>query len=162
VPGPTIGFLQETVRWWDHWLKGRDTGIMAEPMLRLFMQDPAPPRAHYETRAGRWVAVPSWPSPNVVRTAFALGADGRLGTGASLLPGRPIAVRSPLEIGMAAGKWRSYAQPGISPPTGEPMTPAASSSTRRRSPSRWRSRRPGAGTRLLGRPPGGPGGGPAG
>ena len=22
-PGPAIGFLQEAVRWWDHWLKGR-------------------------------------------------------------------------------------------------------------------------------------------
>jgi predicted acyl esterase len=31
VPGPAIGFLQEALRWWDHWLKGTDTGIMAEP-----------------------------------------------------------------------------------------------------------------------------------
>ena len=26
LPGPSIGFLQECVRWWDHWLKGIDTG----------------------------------------------------------------------------------------------------------------------------------------
>ena len=25
---------QEALRWWDHWLKGQDTGIMDEPMLR--------------------------------------------------------------------------------------------------------------------------------
>ena len=31
VPGPAIGFLQETLRWWDYWLKGIDTGIMAGP-----------------------------------------------------------------------------------------------------------------------------------
>ena len=24
VPGPAIGFLQEALRWWDHWLKGMD------------------------------------------------------------------------------------------------------------------------------------------
>src|SRR5204862_523556 len=30
VPGPAIGFLQETLRWWDQWLKGNDTGIIAE------------------------------------------------------------------------------------------------------------------------------------
>ena len=24
-PGPAIGFLQECVRWWDHWLKGEST-----------------------------------------------------------------------------------------------------------------------------------------
>ena len=28
-PGPRIGFLQECLRWWDQWLKGQDTGIMA-------------------------------------------------------------------------------------------------------------------------------------
>ena len=26
TPGPAIGFLQDTLRWWDHWLKGIDTG----------------------------------------------------------------------------------------------------------------------------------------
>ena len=31
TPGPAIGFLQEALRWWDHWLKGVDTGIMDEP-----------------------------------------------------------------------------------------------------------------------------------
>ena len=35
VPGPAIGFLQEALRWWDHWLKGNDTGIMAADATRL-------------------------------------------------------------------------------------------------------------------------------
>jgi predicted acyl esterase len=39
VPHPAIGFLQESLRWWDHWLKGIDTGIMAEPMLRVWMPE---------------------------------------------------------------------------------------------------------------------------
>lgn len=34
IPGPAIGFLQEALRWWDTWLKGRETGVMDEPMLR--------------------------------------------------------------------------------------------------------------------------------
>ena len=34
LPGPAIGFLQEALRWWDHWLKGIDNGIMDEPLLR--------------------------------------------------------------------------------------------------------------------------------
>jgi putative CocE/NonD family hydrolase len=38
-PGPAIGFLQESLRWWDHWLKGEDTGIMDEPMLRAWVED---------------------------------------------------------------------------------------------------------------------------
>ncbi len=56
VPGPAIGFLQELVRWWDHWLKGEDTGIDEDPALRAWMQDSVPPRAAYEERPGRWVA----------------------------------------------------------------------------------------------------------
>jgi hypothetical protein len=114
-PGPAIGFLQESLRWWDHWLKGRDTGIMAEPMLRLYMQDPAAPRGAYEARPGRWVAEPSWPSPNVARIPYALGSDGRLVREGRDLPSAPRAIRSPLTVGMAAGKWCSYAQPGDQP-----------------------------------------------
>ncbi|MCB0032104.1 MAG: CocE/NonD family hydrolase, partial [Anaerolineales bacterium] len=55
-PGPAIGFLQESLRWWDHWLKGIDTGIMDEPMLRSWVQDSLPPARHYDYRPGRWVA----------------------------------------------------------------------------------------------------------
>jgi putative CocE/NonD family hydrolase len=65
VPGPAIGFLQECLRWWDHWLRGRDTGIMDEPILRVWMQDAVPPQPFYEERAGRWIAEAAWPSPNL-------------------------------------------------------------------------------------------------
>jgi uncharacterized protein len=64
-PGPSIGFLQEALRWWDHWLKGIDTGVMDEPMLRVWLQDSVVPRPSYPVRAGRWVAESSWPSPSV-------------------------------------------------------------------------------------------------
>ena len=30
-PGPQIGFLQESLRWLDRWLKGIDNGITEEP-----------------------------------------------------------------------------------------------------------------------------------
>lgn len=114
-PGPAIGFLQECLRWWDHWLKGKDTGIMAEPMLRIYMQDPVRPRGACASRDGRWVAEPSWPSPNVTPTAFALGSDGRLARADENLPAKPLSIRSPLTVGMAGGKWCSYAQPGDQP-----------------------------------------------
>ncbi|WP_366658321.1 CocE/NonD family hydrolase [Fodinicurvata sp. EGI_FJ10296] len=115
-PGPAVGFMQETLRWWDQWLKGRETGIMDEPMLRLFMQDSAPPQGGYAVRAGRWVAEPSWPSSSVTRTAFGLATGGRLTLAAGTEPaGPPLAVRSPLMGGKAAGKWCSYAVPGDQP-----------------------------------------------
>jgi putative CocE/NonD family hydrolase len=72
-PGPSIGFLQECLRWWDHWLKGIDTGIMDEPMLRVWMQGWAEPRASHEERRGRWVAEEAWPSPHIETLRFSLG-----------------------------------------------------------------------------------------
>ena len=39
------------------------------------MQDAVPPRASYEHRPGRWVADPSWPSPNVAQHAVDLSPD---------------------------------------------------------------------------------------
>lgn len=114
-PGPAIGFLQECVRWWDHWLKGRDTGVMDEPMLRLFMQDPAEPNGSRPSRGGRWVTEPSWPSPNVVRQAFFLGEGGRLSAEPAAVPAAPQSLHSPLFVGLGGGKWCSYAQPGDQP-----------------------------------------------
>ena len=61
VPGPQIGFMQECLRWWDHWLKGKDTGIMAEPRVRVWMQESIEPCTHLESRLGRWVAEDKWP-----------------------------------------------------------------------------------------------------
>nr|WP_306283118.1 CocE/NonD family hydrolase [Mesorhizobium sp. LMG17149] len=114
-PGPAIGFLQECVRWWDHWLKGRDTGIMGEPMLRLFMQDSAPPQTSYELRAGRWVTEPAWPSPNVERQSFFLSGNGRLSARQADHASGRQAIRSPLWVGLRGGKWCSYATPGDQP-----------------------------------------------
>ena len=77
LPGPSIGFLQECVRWWDHWLKGIDTGLMDEPMLRVWMQASVEPCTSYEVRDGRWVAEPAWPSPSIVAEAHELGGGPR-------------------------------------------------------------------------------------
>ncbi|EPC02011.1 peptidase S15 [Litchfieldella anticariensis FP35 = DSM 16096] len=112
VPGPAIGFLQDALRWWDHWLKGKDTGIMDEPMLRVWMQESTPPSARYETRPGRWVAEPCWPSLNIVPASF------RLTVGHDLMPEHhgaddadTLEIRSPLSVGLYAGKWCSYNAP---------------------------------------------------
>ena len=65
VPEPAIGFLQEAKRWWDEWLKGELTGIMQEPMLRVWMQEHVAPAPQYAAWSGRWVAEPEWPSRNL-------------------------------------------------------------------------------------------------
>ncbi|AQS71433.1 CocE/NonD family hydrolase [Streptomyces pactum] len=116
-PGPAIGYLQEVVRWWDHWLKGVDNGVMDGPMLRTWMQDSVPPSTSYEERPGRWVAEPCWPSPHVRPTTHALTRHRIVPPGeprertAGSDDGDPLTVRSPLSVGQFAGKWASYNAP---------------------------------------------------
>lgn len=74
LPGPSIGFLQECLRWWDMWLKNIETGIMDEPMLRVWMQDSVPPRTTNLHRPGRWIAESSWPAPALSTRTYAVNA----------------------------------------------------------------------------------------
>ena len=101
-PGPQIGFLQEILRWWDYWLKGIDTGVMDEPMLRAWMTESLKPATHHDTLPGRWIAEPSWPPPGIMPRRLFLTDDG-LREGAAPLMGR--AVSSPQTIGKLEGDW---------------------------------------------------------
>ena len=112
VPGPRIGYLQEAVRWWDHWLKDRDTGIMDEPMLRAWLQDSVPPQPQYETRPGRWVAEDRWPSPRI--TTHRLNLDwGYLCPQPT--PTHEISFSSPHTLGVRAGEWCGFGADGEAP-----------------------------------------------
>ncbi|MGW0989992.1 CocE/NonD family hydrolase [Streptomyces sp. NPDC002486] len=113
-PGPAIGYLQELVRWWDHWLKGVDNGVMDGPMLLAWMQDSVPPSTSYEERPGRWVGEPDWPSPHIRPVTHPLGRHtiGPAQDGATVPEaGAAMTVRSPLSVGQFAGKWASYNAP---------------------------------------------------
>ncbi len=109
---PAIGWLQEVVRWCDHWLKGRQTGIMDEPTLRVWMQDGVAPRTCYLRRAGRWVGEPSWPSPNIRPSRHYLTADRALSanpeTGGNPEPAGVLDICSPLWVGLGAGEVGRY------------------------------------------------------
>lgn len=110
VPGPAIGFLQEALRWWDYWLKGKKTGIMDEPMLRVWMQDSVPPTTTYDYRPGRWIGEPSWPSPNISTKIFRLAPSHLVAEDADLEAYESeVSVDSPLTVGLFSGKWCSYA-----------------------------------------------------
>jgi putative CocE/NonD family hydrolase len=109
-PGPRIGFLQEALRWWDKWLKGIETGIMDEPQYRVWLEEPVAPKPFYETRPGRWVAEPSWPSPNIKPRTYYLNAGGSLddkAAGESRIEGL-----TPQSLGENCGAWCGF---GIGP-----------------------------------------------
>ncbi|MDX6742306.1 CocE/NonD family hydrolase [Actinocorallia sp. A-T 12471] len=105
VPGPSIGFLQETVRWWDRWLKGVRNGVENEPLLRWFAQDTAEPRADLTERTGRWHAAAAVPAPGS-GDAWHLTASGLDPDGPG--DGGTVAHSSPLTLGSTAGSWLPY------------------------------------------------------
>ena len=137
-PGPQIGFLQEMLRWWDHWLKGKPTGVMDEPMLRAWMTESHRPASHHETLPGRWVAEPAWPprdrkphrlfltdsglavgerAARAARCALAANGRQRGRRMVSVRPrprsgGRPASRRHPLAAVRDAAARRDHGDPG--------------------------------------------------
>jgi len=107
-PGPGIGFLQEAVRWWRHWLDGQETGIMDEPALQVWMQDSVSPRS--QERPGSWIAEEGWPSSRLKTTRLFATSSGRLVTEQppAALVSEERTIQSPLSVGLFAGKWYSY------------------------------------------------------
>src|SRR3546814_4819975 len=61
MPGPAIGYLQECLRWFDHWMRGADNGIMHEPKPPAWVAEDVPAKAFYPESSGRWVAEADWP-----------------------------------------------------------------------------------------------------
>lgn len=105
IPGPAIDGLKDLCRWWDHWLKGNDTGMMDEPRLRCWMQESAPPQTSYDHRPGRWVGEANWPSERIERFMLHLNADG-------LAPrakrSRTLIHRGSVLDGTSHGDWCPY------------------------------------------------------
>ncbi|HSS64396.1 MAG TPA: CocE/NonD family hydrolase [Gammaproteobacteria bacterium] len=113
APGPAIGYLQEALRWWDHWLKDIDSGIMDEPVLRAWMQECVDPQPFHEERPGRWVAEAAWPSHRIVPRTWHL-------TGAPALEDVPagaasLEICSPQTTGSTGGDWCGLGSEGEAP-----------------------------------------------
>jgi predicted acyl esterase len=74
IPESGVGFNRPwhenhdlVVRWYDHWLKGIDTGIMEEPPITILVQG-----------ADRWRHENEWPLARTRWTRFHLGVHNRL------------------------------------------------------------------------------------
>jgi predicted acyl esterase len=65
---PLYQYHYESLRWFDHWLKDKETGILDEPPIKLFI----PP-------TGEWVFAEEWPLPETKWTPFYLHTSDRLG-----------------------------------------------------------------------------------
>jgi putative CocE/NonD family hydrolase len=101
-PGPGLEWVAEEVRWWSHWLKGEQTGITQEPMLRAYMESQTASEVWPQDVPGRWVAEQAWPSPRIQTTRLFLNADG-LGESAR---GETVRLcRSQETVGLAKRAW---------------------------------------------------------
>ncbi|GAA1944172.1 CocE/NonD family hydrolase [Kitasatospora viridis] len=89
-----IGFLQETLRWWDQWLREADTGALAEPVLRSWQSEGGEPGR------GRWIGEDQWPSDDVREIHYDL--TEALRTAGTPAGERFVPVRSPQQTGADA------------------------------------------------------------
>ncbi len=102
VPGPQVGFLQESLRWWDYWLKGIDNGIMDEPMYRAYMMDSVPPKPSYAERPGTWIGENQWPCENIESVSFYLSPKG---LSQAIGESAEYAIKSPQDTGGNGGEY---------------------------------------------------------
>jgi putative CocE/NonD family hydrolase len=103
-PGLAMDWMTEALRWWDHWLKGVDTGIMDEPMYRAWMQSEPAMRGMHEV-PGRWVAEDNWPSSRIKPSKHYL-----TDAGLQARPGAEVVkiLKSAQTIGITALRWYTY------------------------------------------------------
>jgi hypothetical protein len=103
VPGPQIEWRNEAVRWFDHWLKGRDTGVERDPRLVIYMQHWHPPDPNLENVPGEWRQEDVWPPKEARPSTLFLHGDHSLAERAAG-PSTHLLKYVP-SIGVEAGFW---------------------------------------------------------
>lgn len=76
-PGPNYEWRHQMVRWWDYWLKGVDTGIMAEPRFTVFVRGSHPPDAGLKMTPGAF-RFEEWPIARTRWQTFYPAKNNRL------------------------------------------------------------------------------------
>jgi putative CocE/NonD family hydrolase len=115
-PGPNVDWYHEMVRFFDHWLKGIDNGVMDEPGLVAFRHDWSEPGPFPAAWSGAWLAETSWPPADLGEHVLQLASGdapliGRLVTAA---PAEPAVERFQhrATTGTRAGlSWGAGSQP---------------------------------------------------
>ncbi|MGH8167604.1 MAG: CocE/NonD family hydrolase, partial [Woeseiaceae bacterium] len=69
-PEPGMEWRHEAVRWFDQWLKGRDTGIMEEPRFAVYVRNWHPPGPYLARAPGYWRYEDGWPIERIDPQVF--------------------------------------------------------------------------------------------
>lgn len=78
-PKPRMEWRHEAVRWFDHWLKGHDTGILDEPRFAVYVRRWHPPGVELEEAPGVWRFEDGWPLQRGQSRVLHARADHTLG-----------------------------------------------------------------------------------
>lgn len=100
---PAIEWRADAVRWWDHWLKGTDTGIMAEPPVTVFVRHWHPADTGLAEIPGRWRREVALPPERTRWERWSCGAAGSLALDPPERGTRQL--RYVPSAGVAAGHW---------------------------------------------------------
>jgi len=100
---PRINWRIEAVRWWDYWLKGRDTGVLQDPRLVIYMQHWHPPDPNLEAVYGEWRREDTWPPPEAKNTTLFLRENHTLDDAAGEVTTHQLKYVP--SIGVEAGFW---------------------------------------------------------
>ena len=112
IPGPRIDYVREVVRWLDYWCKDKDTGIMEESPVVVYMQHYQPPAVDRLNTVGEWRAESGWPPPGVREMDLYLGDDNVLLNQAPEVDGVDAFEYNPT-VGLTGGLWSGGLQFGL-------------------------------------------------
>lgn len=76
--GPLYEWRDQAVRWFDYWLKGRNTGVLADPKVMIYLQHGYPPGPQDQTIPGTWRAYDRWPVADTSHERLYLQPDHAL------------------------------------------------------------------------------------
>lgn len=103
VPGPQIEWRNEAVRWFDHWLKGRDTGVEHDPRLVIYMQHWHAPDPSLENVPGEWRRENVWPPKDARPSTLFFQPNHSLAESAAQIDTHQLKYVP--SIGVEAGFW---------------------------------------------------------
>lgn len=69
-PDPGMEWRHEAIRWFDHWLRGKDTGIMNEPRFAVYVRNWHPPGPYLDYAPGYWRWEDGWPIERIKDRSF--------------------------------------------------------------------------------------------